>query len=85
MSEPGQLAEVQQYLADVPGRAGIDEAAVLENSAVELGPTSVAAIGWRPVRGELGPTLLSGRLPTGSDEVALGERTAVVDRALGRL
>ena len=40
------------------------------------GATSVAAIGWRPVRGDLAPTLLSGRLPTGPDEIALGGRTA---------
>jgi putative ABC transport system permease protein len=76
-SNEGQLAEMQQYLAAVPNRPGILEAAVLENSAVDLGTTSVAAIGWRPVRGELAPTLLSGRLPTGPDEMALGGRTAV--------
>jgi hypothetical protein len=73
--DPSQMPTAEHYIQTVTGRPQVLQAAVLENSTVSLGSHSVAALGWRPLRGELAPTLLSGRLPTGPAEMAVGAKT----------
>jgi len=46
-----------------------------------VGPTKVSVTGLQPVRGDMRPQVLSGRLPAGPDEIALGRGTA---RELGQ-
>jgi FtsX-like permease family len=48
---------------------------------LEVGGVSVAAIGVRPVKGDVLPRVLSGREPRSADEIALGRSTL---RRLGR-
>lgn len=45
-----------------------------------IGPLTLGLVGTVPVKGELGPRVLSGRLPAGADEIALGR---VAARTLG--
>jgi ABC-type lipoprotein release transport system permease subunit len=73
--DPSQLPAVDGYVKAVVARPEVTAAAVFQNSNVSLAGTEVPAIGWRPVRGTVAPTLLVGRLPTGSDELAVGART----------
>jgi hypothetical protein len=73
--DPSQTSTAEHYIQTVTGRPQVLQAAVLENSTVSVASHSVAALGWRPLRGELAPTLLSGRLPTGPAEMAVGAKT----------
>jgi hypothetical protein len=45
-------------------------------SQARVGDSTIAVVAMDPVRGDLSPPVLSGRLPRGSDEVALGRRSA---------
>lgn len=41
-----------------------------------VGPVTVGLAGMQPIKGDLAPTTLSGRLPSADDEIALGRLTA---------
>jgi ABC-type lipoprotein release transport system permease subunit len=83
-SDPAQMKAAETYVDAIGSRPEVMSAAVFQNSNVSLAGNEVPAIGWRPVRGELAPTLLAGRLPTGPDELAVGARTlASLHRHLG--
>ena len=75
IGDPSQMPVAEHYIQTVSSRPDVQQAAVLENSTVALDNHSVAALGWRPLRGELAPTVLSGRLPTGPSEIAAGAKT----------
>ena len=49
---------------------------ILTTGTAQSGTTTVGLIGVEHVQGDLAPHRLSGRLPDGPDEVALGRLTA---------
>ena len=53
------------------------EALVLYGTGqVRVGPVTMGMTGVQPIKGDLAPTMLSGRLPSADDEIALGRLTA---------
>jgi hypothetical protein len=64
--------QVDAVLRDAPDVAAWSRA---DASRVELDGRAVPAIGLETVVGQVGPTVVSGRIPGAEDEVALGGRT----------
>jgi ABC-type lipoprotein release transport system permease subunit len=79
-ADPQLLPVVERYLNTVTTRPQVREASVLENTNVTIHGVDQPALGWRTIKGQLAPTLLAGRLPTGPDEMALGAQTMSVTR-----
>jgi ABC-type lipoprotein release transport system permease subunit len=69
------ITDLQHYATTVADRPGVEAAAVLQEASVQVHGQALAALGLRPVTGDLSPTVLQGRPPLGSDELALGART----------
>lgn len=69
------IVGLQRYVSTVSVRPGVEAAAVLQESSVQVQGHSLATLGLRPVVGDLSPTVLAGRPPLGSDELALGARS----------
>lgn len=68
---------VQGALAASPD---VDAITLYGTTNVAVGTRSLGIVGMEPVKGDLVPRMLDGRLPQGADEVALG---AIVTRELG--
>jgi hypothetical protein len=56
--------------------AGVEEWAATAVSRLSLNGTNVPAVGYEAGRGDIGPTIVSGRLP-GDGEIALGRRSLI--------
>jgi FtsX-like permease family len=68
-------AIVSRVEAAVASDARVAAWSKAELSRVELDGQAVPAVGLEPGEGSVAPTVVSGRLPTADDEVALGRRT----------
>lgn len=68
--ESGTTAEVLAARDDVAAVA-----ITVQNQTVEVDGRSLNAMAFDPVRGEIGPTIISGRAPAAPDEVALAADT----------
>jgi len=64
---------VRQQLETNPGIAG---ATLYGATIVTVGNRAIGIVGMEPVRGELVPAVIEGRLPSADDEVALGRHVA---------
>jgi hypothetical protein len=53
----------------------LDAVASICSLSIELDGRAVGAVGFRPLRGDIGPTVLEGRAASAPDEVALGTET----------
>jgi FtsX-like permease family len=53
----------------------LDGVATVCSASITMNGRSLGALGFRPLRGEIGPTVLDGRAPVARDQVALGSET----------
>jgi hypothetical protein len=72
----GWMAAGSDLRSALEGDGDVKAVMLLGAGAARSGDANVELVGVEPVRGGLSPRLLSGRLPVGSDEVALGRQTA---------
>jgi len=70
----GKSAE--ELTKEYEGDPDIASLMVLSGAQVRSGATTIGIVGVARVQGDLAPHVLAGRLPTGSDELALGRVTA---------
>ena len=89
VSHPGQFGNDYQFAvgrelglsanqlrSKLTGAPDVEGLSILTGATVRAGEASVGLIGVEHVQGNISPPLLSGRLPAGPDEVALGRLTA---------
>jgi putative ABC transport system permease protein len=72
--EPKRLAPLLDENSAL-GRT-VDAVTIYGSSSVDAGDVTLALIVMQPLKGSLGPTVLSGRLPNGPSEIALGRVAA---------
>ncbi len=70
--EGGPCSGLPTAVTDDPAVAGVSE---ICTSSGEVNGRGITIVGFAPLRGDVGPTVLDGRAPRARDEVALGSDT----------
>jgi len=76
LASPNSEAGAADMLTAFQADADVDGLMVISGAQVRAGEKTIGLIGVEHVKGDLAPRVLSGRLPTGPDEISMGRVTA---------